>query len=117
MFAFIVKRLRFLARVPGLPQIFDALLLTHSWIFRRPVFRAIAELETEAAAALPIEMRPHRFGGTGFYLDGRELAHVHGNGLFDALLPKAARDHFVQRGIAQTHHVFPNSRWVSFWIR
>jgi hypothetical protein len=117
IFRFLVRRLRFLARIQPLPLILDAMLLSHSWFFRPRVLEAIVMLEHEVREMEQFSLRTHRFGGTAFCIGRRELAHVHGNGLFDALLTRSTRDLAVQRGTAKPHHVFPNSTWVSFWIR
>jgi hypothetical protein len=117
IFRFVVKRLRFLARIHPLPLMLDAMLLVHSWFFRPRVLEAISMFEHEVREMEQFSLRTHRFGGTAFCIGRRELAHVHGNGLFDALLTRSARDLTVRRGLAKPHHVFPNSSWVSFWIR
>ena len=117
IFRFVVWHLRWLARVPLLPQIFDALLLIVTILTRAQKFRAMEALEIRAGEALGATAGGHRFGGTAFIVGGREIAHVHGNGLFDALLPQAMRDKVIARGLAEPHHVFPASGWVSLWMR
>ena len=116
IFAFVVKRLRWLARVPSFPQLFDAMLLICTGLFHRERLEAMEEFE-QAALALPrVETRPHRFGGVGFFVERHELCHLHGNGLFDAFVGRANREELVNTGRALGHHVFPASGWVSFWI-
>ncbi len=116
MFRFVVSRLRWLGRVPLLPQMFDALLLTVTALTNRGKLRAFELLEQQAVETFGARVGVHRFGGTGFFVNGSELGHVHGNGLFDAFVGRSNRDAAVAAGRAQLHHVFPKSGWVSFWI-
>ncbi|MCB9077036.1 MAG: DUF5519 family protein [Anaerolineaceae bacterium] len=59
----------------------------------------------------------HRFGGIEFRLGRRELGHIHGNHVVDIPFPKKVRDEIIAAGVAQPHHVLPDSGWVSFYIR
>jgi hypothetical protein len=59
----------------------------------------------------------HRFGGTEYHLGKRELGHVHGDYLIDIPFPKPVRNELVEAGLAQPHHVLPQSGWVSFYIK
>jgi hypothetical protein len=60
---------------------------------------------------------PHRFGGTEYRLGRRELGHVHGNELVDIPLPRRVRDEVVARGLAEPHHLLPETGWVSCFLR
>ena len=117
MFQFVVRRLRWLARVPLAPQIFDALLLTWTAIFHREKLRAIEALEAAALRLPGISLATHRFGGLGFACGGREFAHVHGNGLLDVKLTRERATELTAAGRAEPHHVFGPSAWISFHIR
>jgi hypothetical protein len=116
IFAFVVRRLRWLARIPGLPQFFDAMLLIVTALFNRERLRAIELFEQVALAEPNIEIRPHRFGGTGFFVGNNEICHLHGNGLFDAFVGRLMQTRLVGGGDVLKHHVYPNSGWISFWI-
>jgi Ni,Fe-hydrogenase I large subunit len=59
----------------------------------------------------------HRFGGTEYRLQKRELGHIHGDYVVDIPFPKKVRDEVVAAGQAEPHHVLPESGWVSFYIR
>lgn len=61
--------------------------------------------------------QPHRFGGTEFILGKREVGHIHGDRLLDVAFPKPVRDAVVAAGLAEPHHILPDSGWVSFYIR
>lgn len=55
--------------------------------------------------------------GVEYRLHKREIGHVHGNRLVDLPLPKPIRDELVAAGLAEPHHIRPQSGWVSFYIR
>jgi len=117
MFYFVVRYFRWAARVPGFPQLFDTLLLTGTWIFRRSRLTAMEKCETEALRLPGVRLRIHRFGGVEF-IDrlGRELGHLHGNGLLDACVGRQAASKLLVDGGVRPHHVLPCSNWVSFQI-
>ena len=117
IFNFVVRKLRWLARVPLAPQVFDTILLAVTVLFDRGALRIREALEREACSTLGTELSVHRFGGVGFTLGRHELAHLHGNGLFDAFVGMEAREQVIRRGMALPHHIFPKSGWVSFWLR
>jgi hypothetical protein len=59
----------------------------------------------------------HRFGGTEFRYDHRELGHLHGSRLADLPFPLLVRDALVEQGRAEPHHVHPESGWISYFIQ
>lgn len=117
MFRFVVHRLRWLARVPGLPQLFDAALLAWTGLAHPARLAAMQEIEKRALALPDVRLRTHRLGGTEFARGPRELGHLHGNGLLDLRVGRAQRDALVAAGHAEPHHVFTESGWISFWVR
>lgn len=60
---------------------------------------------------------PHRFGGREYRLGDREIGHVHGDALVDIPFPTKVRNEIVEAGLAEPHHVLPQSGWISFYIR
>ena len=117
MFRFVVCRLRWLAHVPLAPQLFDALLLAWTALFHRERLCAIETLQTSALRLSGVKGTTHRFGGFGFVRNGREFAHVHGNGLLDVKLTRKRACELIDAGLAEPHHVFGLSAWISFWLR
>ena len=116
MFRFVVRHLRWLARVPLASQFFDALLLAWTALFHREKLRAIEALETSALNLPGVQRTTHRFGGIGFMREGREFAHMHGNGLLDIWLTRERASELVAAGQAEPHHVFGPSAWISLWL-
>jgi hypothetical protein len=118
IFAFVVRRLRWLARVPLFPQIFDTALLISTALFSPSRFRAVSAVEKEAQRLPDVNLGVHRYGGIGFFLRGKEMSHIHGNGLLDCFVGRTNRDLLLQeRGGVTAHHVFPRSGWISFFVK
>src|SRR5438093_633132 len=63
IFEFIVRRLRWLARVPLAPEFFDALLLAWTALFQRGRIAAMEALEDRALQLPGVRPCRHRFGG------------------------------------------------------
>ena len=63
-----------------------------------------------------VTAHPHRFGGVEFRIGRREIGHVHGDRLVDIPFPTKVRDEIVAAGLAEPHHVLPESGWISFYI-
>jgi hypothetical protein len=63
-----------------------------------------------------VTMHPHRFGGTEFRVNGKEMGHMHGSALVDLPFPVDIRNELVKSGKVEPHHIMPNSGWVSYWI-
>ena len=117
IFAFAVRRLKWLAAIPGATQIFDAMLFTSTALFYPARLRAISAVEKTATEMPGVRPGIHRFGGIGFFFRGKECSHLHGNGLLDCFVGRANRDALLGDGRASAHHVLPRSGWISFWIR
>ncbi len=64
-----------------------------------------------------VSTAPHRFGGVEYRLGTRELGHIHGDHLLDIPFPKKVRDEIVNAGLAEPHHILPETGWVSFYLR
>ena len=64
-----------------------------------------------------IEAVPHRFGGREYRMGKREIGHIHGDGLVDIPFPVSVRDEVVAAGLADHHHILPESGWISKWLR
>jgi hypothetical protein len=84
----------------------------------------MAETETIHAAIVRevsswpgVKVGQHRFGGTEFRVGRRELGHLHGNRLADLPFPLLIRNELVAASRAEPHHIYPESGWVSFYIR
>jgi hypothetical protein len=63
-----------------------------------------------------VTAKAHEFGGIEFFLNKREMGHIHGERVADLPFPMKTRNELVTSGRASPHHVLPNSGWVSYWI-
>jgi hypothetical protein len=59
----------------------------------------------------------HRYGGVELRYGRRELGHIHGNRLVDLPFPLLVRNELVAAGRAEPHYIYPDSGWVSVFIR
>lgn len=64
-----------------------------------------------------ITTEPNRFGGIEFLVNKKEMGHLHGEKLADLPFPVEIRKELVTSGRALPHHIYPESGWVSNWIR
>jgi predicted DNA-binding protein (MmcQ/YjbR family) len=64
-----------------------------------------------------VSTAPHRFGGVEYRLGSRELGHIHGDHLVDIPFPTKVRDEIVNAGLAEPHHILPETGWISFYLR
>ncbi len=104
--------------MPGAPQIFDAALLISTALFSPGRLRAISAVEMEAQRLPDVNLGVHRYGGIGFFFHGKEMGHIHGNGLLDCFVGRTNRNLLLREsGGVMAHHVFPHSGWISFFVR
>ncbi len=64
-----------------------------------------------------VKEQTHQFGGVEFRYRSKELGHIHGEKLADLPFPKKIRNELIQSKLAQPHHIYPDSGWVSFYIK
>lgn len=64
-----------------------------------------------------VTVAPHRFGGIEFRVGNREIGHLHGNYQADIPFSARLRKELVAAGKASPHHLYPNSGWVTYYIR
>ncbi len=121
MLAWLFRHVPLLRLVPGLPPLFDALLLSATALRHPERLRAMHRIEKAILPWPGVTTQIHRFGGTEFNIDfglgRREIGHLHGHGLLDIPLTRLLRDEAVKTGRALPHHIFPRSTWVSFYVR
>ena len=82
-----------------------------------PSHSASEQIKRAVLAWPGVTARPHRYGGTEYRLARREIGHVHADALVDVPFPIGVRNEIVAAGLAEPHHVLPDTGWVSFYIR
>ena len=78
---------------------------------------AAQRIQSELLSWPHVEAHPHRFGGTEYRIGRRELGHIHGDHLVDLPFPMKVRDEVVAAGLAEPHHLLPDTGWVSVYLR
>ena len=114
--SFLSLRLRFLRGFWLLPQLVETLLLLQTLVFHRRRLQAMETLFETLTRWPGVTWHLHRFGGKEFRRHGRELAHLHGNGVLDLPLTRARAEAVIAAGLAQEHHTYPGTGWVSLQI-
>ena len=117
MFDFTIKYFGFLKRVPLLPHLFDAMMKIEKLVTGKNTLDYIDEIETEVLSWEKTSTHLHKFGGIQFDVRGKEIGHIHSNGLLDILFNKEIKEQLVKDGRVKEHHSFKNSGWISFYIR
>jgi hypothetical protein len=116
-FNFVVKRLRFLKRVPYLTWVFDAWLRLWLILIASEIAGHIDALEMEINSWPGVSVGLHKYGGLQFNYHHKEIGHIHGNGLLDIRFSRAVKAKLLADGKVINHHVFTDSGWISFYVR
>jgi len=116
MFDFVIKYFGFLKDVPLLPHLFEGFLILWSFIFKPGILDVIDAVRSEVLSWDGTSESRHKYGGTQFDYYGKEIGHVHGNGILDILLSKNIKEHLLAEGKIKDHHLFAETGWISFYI-
>ena len=75
------------------------------------------KIETELMGWPGVTSQPHRFCGTEFRVNGREMGHMHGGRFAVLRFPMIIRNELIKERKPLPHHVLPKSGWVTFLIK
>ncbi len=75
------------------------------------------EIAREVLEWAGVAAQPHRFGGTEYRYETREIGHIRGDHLVDILFPTRVRNELAAAGRAQPYHVLPESGWVTLFLK
>jgi hypothetical protein len=64
-----------------------------------------------------VTSNPYHLGGIEFRVNKRDMGHIHGDKLADLPFPIEIRKDLVASGKALPHIIYPESMWVSYFIR
>lgn len=117
MFHFVVKYLGFLKWIPVLPHIFDTFLKLSYLIYNKRIVELTDEIESVVSEWDGVTSSLHKYGGLQFNYGNREIGHIHSNGLVDIFFDRKKKKELLAIGMAEEHHVFKNSGWVSLYIK
>jgi len=83
-----------------------------------PVRGAREAITKEVTSWEGVTTHPHRFGGIEYrYGERREIGHIHGDAFVDIPFSVKIRQELVAKGRAEPHHIFPNTGWVTIYLR
>jgi len=117
MFRFIVKYFGFLKVVPLLPHLFDTQLRLWALVSGSEIPQCLDDIEAEVLTWPGTTRTTHKYGGMQFNYKGKELGHIHSNGLLDMLFTRKIKEQLIKDGRVSDHHTFIKSGWISFYIR
>ena len=118
MFVFIIRYFGFLKFVPGLALLFDAQLKLCTLIANPELLDWIDDIEHEVLSWPGTIATTHKYGGLQLNYQGKELGHIHSNGLLDMLLNRKIKQQLMQQDKrVQDHHSFKNSGWISVYMK
>lgn len=117
MFKFVVRYLGFLKRVPFFATFLEAWMMIYYSIANPRLSKAIDVIEHKVTSWQGVSVSLHRFGGIQFNHNGKEIGHIHSNGILDILFSMKTKQQLLAEGYVDDHHVFPGSGWISFYIR
>ncbi|TWR30285.1 hypothetical protein FPZ43_04930 [Mucilaginibacter pallidiroseus] len=118
MFGFVIKHFGFLKYVPLAPHVFDAMLKVWTAFSRPHVLGYIDTIEAELMRWQGMRLTIHKYGGIQFNYHGKELGHIHSNGLLDMPLSRKQKHQLMQQhATVQDHHTFKGTGWISLFIK
>ena len=113
---FIAKTFSPFKRIPFLPILIDEQLKIFTLFFRPKVFQQMIEVVKWMKELPDIKSKYHKYGGLEFQINGKEVCHIHGDGLTDVSLNKEYAEKLIRTTRAEEHHVIKNSGWISYQI-
>ena len=116
MFKCVVKYLGFLKYIPFTGIVVDGWMMIWSIAFNRKIVLAIQEVEDEISTWNGITCSLHKFGGLQFNYRGKEIGHIHSNGVLDILFDRKTKNLLILQGRVEEHHSFSQSGWTTFYI-
>lgn len=116
MFLFVIRYFGFLKLIPGLAILFDGWLKLWTFITHPDKLDWIDEIEAEVLTWNGTKATIHKYGGLQLNFSGKEIGHIHSNGLLDMLLSRKLKEQLMQDIRVKDHHTFKNTGWISFFI-
>ena len=112
LLGFLARYFAWVPRVfPWAPTIFDGILMLFALLFTPRRFIVQERLWNQILDLAGVSETSHRYGGREAVFQGRELCHIHGNGVLDFILPRGVDLPNALNRHLHPHHVYPNSRW------
>jgi hypothetical protein len=117
LLGFLARYFAWVQRVfPWAPAIFDAMLMLWALTVTPRRFIVQERLWNQILDLAGVSETSHRYGGREAVFQGRELCHIHGNGVLDFILPRGVDVPNALNTHIHPHHVYPNSRWRTILV-
>lgn len=116
IFRFVVGYLGFLKNIPVLPHIFDSFLRLRTFTCKPHLIDLFDKIEEDVLKFENTSICLHRYGGIQFNVKGKEIGHLHSNGLLDIKFNKRLKKLLINEGRAGKHHLLDTTGWISFFI-
>tara|TARA_B100000809_G_scaffold52464_1_gene47791 strand:+ start:448 stop:897 length:450 start_codon:yes stop_codon:yes gene_type:complete len=113
----LAKTFSSIKRIPYLPIFIDEQLKIFTLFFRPTVFQKMIEIVKWTKKLPYVTSKYHKYGGLEFQVNGKEICHIHGDGLTDVLLTRRVANDIIKSTFAQEHHVISDSGWISYQIK
>jgi len=94
----------------------DGMLRLWTLITKPQILDWMDAIEKEVLTWENTTVRLHKYGGIQFDYLGKEVGHIHSNGLLDMLLSRKNKMELMADRRIQDHHSFKNSGWISFYM-
>src|SRR4051812_35643007 len=104
IFSFVVRYLNFLKGIYPLPFLFDIFLMIFTWVFKNEIYKTVTHVDQEVSAWPGMNVTLHKFGGFQFNLNGREIGHMHSNGVVDILFDLQTKKVLLGSYRLEDHH-------------
>lgn len=100
-----------------MPHVFDSLLRVGALLLNYKLLDWLDEIQAEVLIWPHTNVSSHQYGGMQFNCKGKEIGHLHSNGLLDVLYSRRLKAKLIADGRIQPHHLFKQSGWISFYIQ
>lgn len=117
MFLSVTRYLGFLKSIPTLGWAFDGWLKLWTLIKKPEILDWMDDIEAGVLTWENTTSVIHKYGGMQFNYCGKEIGHIHSNGLLDMLLSRSVKQSLMQGGRIEDHHSFINTGWISFYMQ
>jgi predicted DNA-binding protein (MmcQ/YjbR family) len=117
MFHWVVKYLLVLKHVPLFSLVFDNGIRVWNCVFYPEMNRYLDDIEQTLNQWPDVAVSIHKYGGMQFHYHGKEMGHIHSNGLVDILYPVSLKQKLLKQGTVQEHHLFTKGGWISFQLQ
>jgi predicted DNA-binding protein (MmcQ/YjbR family) len=117
LFHWVVKYLYPLKHIPMLPYIFDGILKMHAYFFHEELLDWLDDIDNEMVKLPEVVISSHKYGGVQYNALGKEIGHIHGNGLVDIRFTKKLKAQICEEGKVEEHHILKKTGWLSFQLK